>query len=178
MLGPLDLSQLRVALAAAGLRLQAARMELTAGWRIKRTRDFSFQKDVFPLGFNLRIGNRYGCKKRPGVGMKGIAIQIAPGGNFHDITQVHDGDPIADMPDHGQVVRDKKVRQIQLVLEFFQEIDDLSLNGYVQRGNRFVTDDKAGLDRERTGHTDSLTLPAAELMWIPIGHRRVQTDDG
>ncbi|MNC94506.1 hypothetical protein D3C83_113780 [compost metagenome] len=56
---------------------RTARMELAAPWRIDRTRQVALQDDTLTLGFNLRIRNRNGRKKRPSIRMARIIIELA-----------------------------------------------------------------------------------------------------
>lgn len=48
------------------------------------------------------------------VGVQGVGKQVFAGGAFHKLPQVHDGDVIAHVADHAQVVRDEQVGQAQL----------------------------------------------------------------
>ena len=61
---------------------------------------------------------------------------------LYDFSKIHYTDPAADMLYHTQVVRDKQIGQVPLLLQPFQKIDDLSLNTYVQCGNRLIQYDK------------------------------------
>src|SRR5688572_21417439 len=108
--------------------------------------------------------------------MFGIPINRIALGNFHDFAQIHDGYPVADMLDHPQVMRDKQVGQMHLLLQLLQEIDDLRLNRNVQRRYRFIADDKLGTDTERAGDADTLALTAAELMRVTTIMVLAQTD--
>ncbi|PZG07378.1 acetyl-CoA carboxylase carboxyltransferase subunit beta, partial [Nonomuraea aridisoli] len=44
-----------------------------------------------------------------------------------DLAEVHDGDPVADVAHHRQVVGDHHVGQVQLFLQVFEQVDDLGL---------------------------------------------------
>ena len=39
-------------------------------------------------------------------------------GDLHHSSEVHDRDPVGNMLDHGEIVRDKQQRQVELRLEF------------------------------------------------------------
>jgi hypothetical protein len=54
------------------------------------------------------------------------------------------------------------VRQAELRLEVLEQVQDLRLDGHVQRGHRLVGDDEAGPQGERAGDADALALAAAE----------------
>ena len=70
------------------------------------------------------------------------------------------------MLDDGQIVGDEKIRQVALFLQGFQQVDDLRLNGDVQRGDRLIADDELGVQGQRTGNADTLALAAGELMRV------------
>src|SRR4029453_2187326 len=58
----------------------------------------------------------------------------------------------------------EKVGQRELVLELLQQVDDLRLNGDVERRDGLVGDDEVRIDRQRPGDPDPLALPAGELV--------------
>jgi hypothetical protein len=53
--------------------------------------------------------------------------------DLHDPAEVHHGDPVAHVADHGQVVRDEDVGEPQLLLQLGQQVDDLRLDGDIER---------------------------------------------
>ena len=65
-------------------------------------------------------------------------------GVFDDAAEIHDGDLVADVLDHAEVVRDEDVAQLELLAQVFQQVDDLGLDGHVQRAHGFVADDELG----------------------------------
>jgi hypothetical protein len=145
--------------------------------------DISLQDDPLlePVGGRFRGGDR--GHKCLGIGVKGILIQIVPVRHFDDPAQIHDRDPIADMLHHAEIVGNEKERKVEFSLQVFQEVQDLGPNGNVQGRNRFITDDRFGVFRyhsphESAGNADSLPLPAAELVGIPLEVVRIQPDLG
>ncbi len=64
---------------------------------------------------------------------------------------------------------DKQIGDPLLILEIFQKIDDLRLNGYIQRRNRLVTDYQIRLQNQRTRNPNPLPLSAGKLMGITVG---------
>src|SRR5690606_35535477 len=81
---------------------------------------------------------------------------------------------VADVAHDGEVVGDEEVGEVELVLEILEQVDDLRLDGHVERGDRLVGDDEVGLHSERAGDTDALTLTAGELMREAAGEVRVE----
>jgi hypothetical protein len=103
-----NLSEDRCLLIAPLKPFGAAGMEPAAGWYMDGTGRIPF--DDNPLLLSLRICHRDGG---------------------HNLTEVHDGDPIADVLYHPKVVSNEKVGQPEFRLEILEEIDDLRLNGDV-----------------------------------------------
>ena len=59
---------------------------------------------------------------------------------------------------------DKQVSQIHFFLQFDQEIDNLSLNGYIQCGNRFIQYKKFRFNSECSCDSDSLSLTTGKFV--------------
>ena len=108
--------------------------------------------------------------------MPRLGVQLVPAGQLDDLAEVHDRDLVADVPDHGQVVRDHHVGQAQLVLQVLEQVDDLGLDRYVERGDRLVGDDQLGPQRERAGNPDALPLAAGELVRVAVVVLGVEAD--
>ena len=65
---------------------------------------------------------------------------------------------------------DENVGQAALCLQVLHEIEDLRLDRNVQRGDRLVADDKAGIQRQGAGDADALAAAAVQLVGIHIRH--------
>ena len=63
---------------------------------------------------------------------------------------------------------DEDVGQTALTLQIVHQVQNLRLNGNVQCGNSFVTDNNPGVDGQSPCDTDSLTLTAGEFGGITI----------
>ena len=63
---------------------------------------------------------------------------------------------------------DKQICQIVFLLEIFQKIDNLCLNGDIQCGNRLIADDKVRIQGNRPCNTDPLPLSAGKFMRIAV----------
>ena len=86
---------------------------------------------------------------------------------------------MTDVADHRQVVGDEQVRQVELLPKVLQQVDDLRLDGDIQRRHRFIQHQELRLDRQSAGDADALTLAAAELVRISrreIGLQRDSTE--
>jgi hypothetical protein len=83
-----------------------------------------------------------------------------------DLAQVHDGDAVGDVADHGEVMRDEEVGQVELVLQLHEQVEHLGLDRDVERRDRLVRDDELRPQHERPGEADPLALAAAELVRV------------
>ncbi|MCG3773866.1 MAG: hypothetical protein JW395_0682 [Nitrospira sp.] len=110
--------------------------------------------------------------------MQRVFVQRVAVGDFTDVTQVHHDDAVADVPDHGQVMGDKQVGQLESLLKLFEQVDDLRLNRNVQRGDGLVADNEGRVGRQRSGNADALPLAAGELMRVAAGKVGMQPHDG
>ena len=80
------------------------------------------------------------------------------------------------MANDAQVMGDKQIGQSELFLKILEHIDDLRLNGDIERGDRLIADDELGIDRKRSRDTDSLALTTGELMRIAVCVLAVESD--
>ena len=77
---------------------------------------------------------------------------------------------------HREVVGDEQIGQIELLLQVLQEVQDLRLDGHVQRGDRFVGHDELRAQGQRSGEADPLSLTSREGVWVPVVVLRVEPD--
>jgi hypothetical protein len=131
-------------------------METARGRRGQRARHVAFQPDplaAFPLAGRAaeRLGHGHRGQQRHRVRVPRLGVQLVPAGRLDDLAEVHDRDPVADVPDHGQVVCDHHVGQPQLFLQVLEQVDDLGLDRHVERGDRLVGDDQLGPQRAACG---------------------------
>ena len=85
-----------------------------------------------------------------------------------DLAVVHHADPVGHLAHDAEIVGDEQHRHVELGLELEQELEDLRLDGDVERGGRLVGDEEVGLVGERHGDHHPLPLPARELMRIGV----------
>src|SRR4029450_12416086 len=109
--------------------------------------------------------------------MAGPFVDVVAGADLDDLAQVHDGDPVADMAHHRQVVGDEHVGQSQASLQLFEQVDHTGLDGDVERRDRLVEDQHLGLESEGPGDADALTLAAGKLVGIAVPVLGVQAND-
>src|SRR5437763_17186384 len=97
-----------------------------------------------------------------------IPVQRLAGGRLDDLSEVHDGDPIAQVFHDGEVVGDEQIREIELLLQVLEQVQNLRLNRDIERRDWLVGDDETGAKRERARDSDSLPLTAREFVWETV----------
>ena len=107
-------------------------------------------------------------KQRLCVRVHGIEEKFIGLSELNDLAQVHDGHPVADVFDDGEVVRDEKVGEAEFLLQVAEEIDDLRLNRDIERRDGFVGDNHFGLERKGAGNAKALPLTAGERVRVAI----------
>ena len=108
--------------------------------------------------------------------MSGSVEHLATLTGFDDAAKIHHGDAVGDVAHHRKIVGDEQVGQAKLLLQIFQEVDDLCLDGDVEGGNGLVEDEQIRTQRQRAGDGDALSLAAGELTRPPLGALRIDTD--
>jgi len=116
-------------------------------------------------------------RRRAELRCKGAAVaeDLLRPGRLDDFSQVHHRHAVGDMLDHAQVVGDEEVRQLELGLQVLQEIDDLGLDGHVQRRDRLVAHDQLGV----SASARAMRCAGAALRRIRAGsacHKRLHSD--
>src|SRR5207245_174761 len=66
--------------------------------------------------------------------------------------------------DDRQIMADEEQCEAELPLQILQQVDDLRLDGDVERRDRLVADDQLGLRRKRPGNADALALAARNFV--------------
>ena len=109
------------------------------------------------------IGNP---QQRAAVWMAGRSEQRLRLRDLDDHAVIHHRDPVGDVFDDREIVRDENIGQPEPVLQVAEQIEDLRADRDVERRDRLVADDQFGFDRERAGDCDALTLAAGEFVRI------------
>ncbi len=152
-------------------------MEAAAARRRDRARHLSLEHDPFARRLVLAgvdVGD--GREERLRVRVDRIGIEVVRRRRFHDHAEVHDGDSIRDVVHDAEVVRDEDVRELKLVLEVVEQVDDLRLDRDVECRDRLVGDDQLGAQRERARDADPLALAAGELVREAVDVLRGEPD--
>ena len=85
---------------------------------------------------------------------------------FDLLAAQHDDDPVGDLGDHRHVVGDEQHRHPDLALEQLDEVEDLGLDGHVERGGGLVGDEECGAAAQRHRDHRALAHAAGELMRV------------
>ena len=83
-----------------------------------------------------------------------------------NLTVFHDAHAVSDLAHDGQVMRDEKHRHADIAFEVREQIKDLRLNGDIERGCRFIRNQKVRTIRQGHRNHDALTLPAGQLVRV------------
>ena len=70
-----------------------------------------------------------------------VIVELVLGGQFDDFAEIHNGDAVADIFHHAQVMRNEQVRKPKFFLELLQEVDGLGLDRNVQGRQGLVSND-------------------------------------
>ena len=155
----------RLGAAAVG-RVPAARREPAAGRRVDQVRRGA-GNGVQPLpGLGRLLRQR--VEERLGVRVAGVGVERRRVGRLHHLARVHDRDPVRAPGDHAEVVGDHDDRHAEPLPQVVDELEDLLLDGHVERGRRLVGDEQLGLAGQR--HRDHHALPhaAGELVRVLV----------
>ena len=85
-----------------------------------------------------------------------------------DLALAHDVDAVGHRAHDAEVVRDQQHGHAELALQVLQQLEDLRLDGDVERRGRLVGDQQVGLVGERHGDHHALALAAGELMRVGV----------
>ena len=88
--------------------------------------------------------------------------------------EVHDRDPVGDVADDAEVVRDEDVAHAFLRLQLDEEVEDRRLHRDVERRRGLVAEDDARLARERARDRHALLEAAGELRGLGAEERLVE----
>ena len=141
-------------------------MELATLGRIGRGRDIPFQNRTVHL--LARIGIGYRRKQCARVGVQGIIEDFVLRPELHHATEIHNADLIGNIFYDRQIVRNEQISESPFLLQFFKQVDNLRLNGNVERRNGFVANNEFGVYRKGARNADTLALAAREFVRIAL----------
>ena len=101
--------------------------------------------------------------------MKWIVVDLICISQLNHLAKVHNSNTVGNMSDDQKIMCDEQIGQSQFLLQFIKHVDNLRLDGNIQRRYRLVADDEFGIDSQRSCNTDTLSLSAGKLMHITGG---------
>ena len=107
-----------------------------------------------------------GREQAGGVGMAGTGPAPRRPAPFDDPPGIHDHDLVAQLGDDAEIVGDEQDGQAEVALQRSQQVEDLRLNGDVERGRRFIGDEQLRAADEGHGNHHPLAQAARELVRI------------
>ena len=140
---------------------RAARVEAAAGRDARRVGRLA--------GEDLRLHLRRlrdDREQRARVGMARVAEQLLGRALLDDPAEVHDRDPVGDVPGQPEVVRDDEDRHARLAHEPQHQREDLAAHRRVEARDRLVGDEQRRLEHHRAGDHDALALAARDLVGV------------
>ena len=90
------------------------------------------------------------------------SLDLLPWRHLDDLAEIHDRDTVRHVLDNREIMTDEEQRQAKF--PHLKQIDDLRLDGDVERRDRLVADDQVRLRRERPCDADALALSALEFV--------------
>src|SRR5262245_3118318 len=149
----------------AGARFEsigAARVERAPGWQGAEQRHRSFDGAQTLTGCAARHRRQQAARVR----MRRLAEDLPHRSSLDDPPCVHDRNAVRRFRDHREVVCDEQQRQVKCFLHFAQQVEDLRLNGDVERRRRFVGDHQRRPARQRNRNHDPLAHTAGQLVRV------------
>ncbi len=117
-------------------------------------------------GFGGCVESWHGLEQAEGVGVARMGKKFADGRTFDDAPSVHDDDVIAGFGNDAEVVGNEDHRAAVVLLDAFDEFEDLCLHGDVECGGRFIGNDEIGAQGEGEGDDHALAHAAGELVGV------------
>ena len=101
--------------------------------------------------------------------MRGIAKKFISRADLDQGSRVHDCNPVSNFRNYRQVVRNEKHGESELIAQAGQQIENLCLNGNVERGGRFIGDQQLRAVDDGHGNHHALPHSARKLVRIVAG---------
>ena len=101
-----------------------------------------------------------------GVGVLGRGEQGVGATLLHDLAGIHHGHALRHFTDHAHVVGDQHQGHTAVLLQTAQQVQNLGLDGHVQRGGRFVRNQQFGVAGDGHRDHDALAHATRELVRV------------
>jgi hypothetical protein len=114
------------------------------------------------------VDPRHCVYQSPGIGMARIGEHLLGRPLLHNLAGIHHDHALAHIRDHAERVADENDRRTEIAVELHDQVENLRLDGDVERGGRLVGDQQRGLVGEPHGEHDALAHAAGKLVRIGI----------
>ncbi|MNI29456.1 hypothetical protein D3C73_832720 [compost metagenome] len=114
---------------------------------------------------------RHGGQQRLGVAVARLGEHLFRRAFLDLVTAIHHQHAVGHFGHHAHVVGDEHHAHVHFFLQLTDQLQDLRLNGDVQRGGGFVGNQQRGLAGQRHGDHHALAHAARELMRVAVQHR-------
>ncbi len=98
--------------------------------------------------------------------MAGVAEEVLERAALDDTAVIHHDDLFGDIGNDAEIVRDDEDRHVEFALQVAHQLEDLRLDGDVERRGRLVGDEQRRLADQRHGDHRALTQAARQLEGI------------
>ena len=116
----------------------------------------------------LAVEPRDRAQQAERVGLLRLGEQRIDRRSFDDLAGVHHQHVVGHLGDHAEIVGDDQDRHAEPALQFLQQVEDLRLDGDVERRGRLVGDQELGLAGQRHGDHHALAHAARQAMRIVV----------
>ena len=140
--------------------------EVAALWRIHQIGRQSTDRHEFFLDRLTKLRN--GIEKSHCVRVLGMIENVVGGALFDDLARIHHDHALANFGHDTEIVSDHDDRRAEIAIEPVHQIENLSLNGHIERGCRLVGDQHSRIAGQRDGDHHALSHSAGELMRIGV----------
>ena len=105
-------------------------------------------------------------------------VYLARWSDLYDLAEVHDRDPVAQELRRREVVRDEQVRQVELVAQLDQQLEDARAHAHVEHRDRLVENEERWRRDQRARDRHALLLSSRKVVGILLkeGLRRRKPD--
>ena len=150
---------------ALPLRVEAPGVEGAAGRRREQARRLPGDR-IEPLEVGIEPRERVHEPDR--VRVSRVVEDLVDARELDHAAGVHDDDPVGELGDQAEVVRDEDGRGVRLLLRRPEHLHDLRLDRDVERRRRLVGDEDSRLVRDRHRDHRALAHPARELVRVLV----------
>ena len=100
--------------------------------------------------------------------MLGVVENFIDGAGLHDLARVHDIHIIGHLGHNTEVVGDVDDRNAALLLDAADQLQNLGLDGDIQRGGRLIADEQVGVAGKGDGDDHTLPHTAGQLVGVVL----------